>query len=61
MELDNKCREIETGNEYTKMAHRGDKDVTFKACLGRLRNNFLKKYDDREESLHAFWTYQTPE
>ena len=52
MYVDKKFREKDTGKEYTKTVPRGDKADTFKACLGRIRNKFLKKYDARKQKAY---------
>ena len=42
VEVGKKFREMKTRTENIKRAPRGDKDNVFKACLGRLRENFWR-------------------
>ena len=50
--MEKKFREKDTGTEYTKKVPRGDKMDTYKACLGRLRNKFLEKFDPRKQKFY---------
>ena len=51
MEVDKKFREKETG-KYTNKVPRGERGETFKTCLGRLLNKFLKKHDARKQKTY---------
>ena len=52
VEVEKKFTKKETGEEYLKKVPRGDKSETYKACLGRLRNKFLKKFDARKQKAY---------
>ena len=48
VEVEKKFMGKDTGTKYMKLVPRVGRAKIFKACLGRLRNKFLKKYDTRK-------------